>query len=173
MINRRELMVRGGMAGGVLLLGGLAEACKPKNLSTWVTIIVSDFAEMKPLLSELGLGQATLNKISGLIDTATRVAKDFDEAYRAGQFANAVTLFNSLGGLVTQIAGELGATDNRIVKLALVSIQVARIAIASLLQSQAQSSPVAMKRTIGAGSATAEIQRLASVNVDALLKALP
>lgn len=174
-ISRRS-MLKTSTAGGLGMVGALTLtglACDKKNLSGWVTTIVSAFAEMKPLLGDLGLSPAVINKISGWIDTAAKVAKDFDVAYVAGKFADAVTLFNNLGRLIAQIAGELGAMDNRIVKLALVSISIARIAIATLLSNQAQASPEAMNAAASApASNTAEIKRLASVNVDGLLKDL-
>lgn len=174
-ISRRS-MLKTSTVAGLGMVGGLALtglACDKKNLSGWVTAIVSAFTEMKPLLGDLGLSQVVINKISGWIGTAAKVAKDFDAAYVAGKFADAVTLFNNLGGLIAQIAGELGATDNRIIKLALVSISIARIAIATLLSNQAQASPEAMSAVASAPTSnTAEIKRLANVNIDGLLKDL-
>lgn len=169
-MNRRDVIKGGAISVGVLALTGCPGQ---KSLSAWVTTIVAAFGEMKPLLAELGLSQAIITKVSGWIDTAVKIAKDFDEAYRAGKFKDAVTLFNNLGGLITQIAGALGAVDNRIVKLALISIAIARIAISSLLANHASASPEAMA-VVNAASAsdTAEIKRLAEVNVNGLYRDL-
>lgn len=109
-----------------------------------------------------------------------KIAKDFDEAYRAGKFAEAVTLFTNLGGVITQIAGDLNVTNHRIVKLALVSIAVGPIAIASLLKSQADNLP-AVKSLVQAMRSNAskadeeglkQIEALAAVDVNKLLTAL-
>lgn len=180
-MNRRE-MISTTTVAGLGAVGGFAftaPACSGKDLSGWVVTIDAYYDEVKILLPGLGLGQAVVARISDLIDKATKIAKQFDDAYQAGKFENAVSLFSSLGGLVTQIAGELNVTDNRIVKLALVGIQIARISIASLLKVQADNQPQvaarasAMRSTsASADTALAEIERLATVNIDGLLKAV-
>jgi hypothetical protein len=176
-MNRRDMLKTSSVAG-LGTLGGFAftaPSCdKPKNLSTWVTIIVADFTEMKPLLPELGLSQATIDRVSGFIDKAVKVARDFDAAYVAGKFADAVTLFTSLGDIVAQIASDLGAAENRIVKLALISIRIARIAIASLLSSQASEPQVAAAvRAARTTRTVSEIERLANSDLSKIEKALP
>lgn len=175
-MNRREMISTSGLgiAGFAVGTGFTAPACGAKNLSGWVSSIVGAFAEMKPLLSQLGLSQVIVDKVSQWIDTAAKIARDFDQAYRDGKFADAVTLFNNLGGIVAQIAAELGQTDNRIVKLALVAIAVARIAIATLLNDQSSDPQVARAvRGAAANPAVVEIRRLASADIDKLMKALP
>jgi hypothetical protein len=172
--------------GGTALVGGVAGAvilptpgCPgAKNLSTWVTIIVADFSEMKPLLGELGLSQVIIDRVSGFIDKAVAIARDFDSAYKAGKFSDAVTLFTNLGGIVSQIAAELNVTNNRIVKLALVSISIARIAIASLLNAQAQQPEVMAAVNSARKSAVhranvSEIERLANADLSKIQAALP
>lgn len=176
-MNRRNFMVTGATAGaGALVLS--QEACKPKDLSGWVVTIVADYGEIKILLPQLGFSQAVIDRISGLIDNAVRIAKDFDDAYKAGKFDNAVVLFTSLGDLVTQVASEINVTDNRIVKLLVVGIQIARITIASLLKAQADSQPAVAAKVRAARmvpadqSAIREIERLAAIDVSKLLPAI-
>lgn len=170
-MNRRDLIKGGIAATGVLALSGVQQACTPKNLSSWVASIVGGFTEIKPLLPQLGLSQAVIDRVSGFIDKAVLIAHDFDAAYKAGKFTTAATLFGSLSDLITQIAGELNVTSNRIVKLALVSIAIARIAIASLLSQQAPSGLTAANPA--EQKAATEIRRLAAVDVNQLAKALP
>lgn len=180
-MNRREMMSKTTVAG-LGAVGGFAftmPPCSGKDLSGWVVTIDAYYDEVKILLPGLGLGQAVIDRVSDLIDKATKIAKQFDAAYVAGKFTDAVSLFSNLGGLVTQIATELNVTDNRIVKLALVGIQIARITIASLLKVQADNQPqVAAKAgamrsaSTEADAAIGEIERLASVNIDGLLKAV-
>lgn len=172
-MNRRDLIKRGSMATALVAVGGLQLACKPQNLSGWVSTIVSAFGEMKPLLTQMGLSELVITRVSGWIDTAVKVAKDFDAAYRAGKFSDAVTLFTNLGKLITDIAADLNVTDNRIVKLALVTIAIARIAIASLLKSQSDNQPaVGLARQAASADdekKLAEIERLAAINIDGLV----
>ena len=173
MLNRRNFIGTSTLAGaGALVLS--QTSCKPKNLSAWILTITTAFGEIKPLLSQLGLSETVITKVSGWIDEGVRLAKLFDEAYKAGKFTDALTLFNSLGDIIAQVAAELGATDNRIVKLALVSISIARIALAAILQAQESSAPEAIRiaKSSKAGAKAAnEVQRLNSINVDKLLKA--
>jgi hypothetical protein len=167
-----------GLAGFAVGTGFTAPSCGQKDLSGWVVTIPAYLNEIKPLLPDLGLSQVVIDKVSGWIDTAVSVAKKFDDAYQSGKFADAVTLFANLGGLITEIAAELNVTDNRIIKLALVGIQIARITIASLLQSQGDALPTSQKaRAMGVvtgpqQTALSEIQRLASIDVNGLLKAV-
>lgn len=176
-ISRRDALKRVGVGVGFAMVAPavvLQEACKPKDPSAWVSTIVTTFGEIKPLLPQLGLSAAIVTKVSDLIDKGAKIARDFDQAYRSGAFANAVTLFTSLSGIITQVAGDLGATDNRIVKLALVAIAVARITIASLLDSQSGQPEVAAAVSADPGNpAIREIRRLANADLSKIEKALP
>lgn len=180
-MNRRKMLaisgrgLAGAAAGGSVLS---QIACAPKDLSGWVVTIVADYGEIKVLLPQLGFNQAVIDRVSGLIDKAARIAKDFDDAYRKGLFENALTIFTNLGSLIVQIAGELNAANNRIVKLLLVGIQVARITIASLLKAQADAQPAVAAKVRRARMVPAdqsplnEIERLASIDVSRLLPAI-
>jgi hypothetical protein len=177
-MNRRTMIGRSALAAGgfAVGVGFTAPSCgTPKNLSSWVTMIVAAFGEIKPLLGELGLGTAVLDRVSGFIDKAAKIARDFDAAYRAGKFQDAATLFVNLGDVIAQIAADLGATDNRIVKLALISISIARIAIASLLNAQAPAvaEAVSAARTGGKARVVTEIERLANLDISKIEKAIP
>src|SRR5689334_18955835 len=135
-MQRREALRTIGLGGGGILVGGAftAPACPGgKSLSTYVVIITKSYGEISALLPDLGLSQSTVTKVNGYIGQAIKVAEQFDAAYKAGAFENAATFFNSLGGLVANIASELNVTNNRIVKTTLVGVQIARIAIAALL----------------------------------------
>jgi hypothetical protein len=188
-MNRREMIKTSGFGVGSLALTGAAggafgfavipdPACNPKNLSGWVVTIVADFGEIKPLLGELGLSTATVSRLSALIDKGASIAKAFDDAYKASDFKNAVTLFTSLGGIISQVAADLNVTDNRIVKLLLVGIQIARITIASLLDKQAAGTPAAQNAMANVpvgtpeSKAVAEVKRLASIDVSGILAAI-
>lgn len=178
--NRREFL---GLGGGAIV-GAVAGTlviepfCDKKDLSGWVLTLTTAFGEIKPLLGQLGLSQAVLDRVSGFIDKGVKIAQDFDAAYKAGKFADARTLFLNLGDIVAQVAAELGASDNRIVKLALISISIARIAIAALLSSQASQPGVmaAVNKAKSAGGddakAIAEIERLSAIDVTKLLAAI-
>jgi hypothetical protein len=141
-----------------------------------VVTIVADYKEIVPLLSQLGLKADVIAKVSGWINKAVSIAQDFDAHYKAGDFKNAVTLFTSLGGLITDIASELNVANNRIVNLLLVGIQIARITIASLLKVQADNQPLVARAARKAASAApadalalSEINRLAAIDVSRLL----
>ena len=175
--TRREFMGNTGLAVGGLALAITMPPCSKKDLSAWVSTIVASFNEMKPLLPQLGLPQAKIDLISGYLDKAAALARTFDEAYKAGKFKDAIALFGSLSELITSIASELGVVDNRIVKLALVAVAVARIAIATLLKQQASNPAAAAEIARSSKSAEAvkganEIDRLAAVDVDKLLQAV-
>lgn len=173
--TRRDFIKTGTVTAGSIAFGAAftAPACEKKNLSTWVVTIVSAFSEIKPLLSQLGLSQAVVDRVANLIDKGASIARSFDEAYKAGKFADAVTLFSNLGGVISEVATTLNVTDHRIVKLALVSISIARIAIASLLQSQADAQPQVARAVRSATTSAnerdiAEIRRLASMDISKL-----
>ena len=176
-MNRRG-MLKASTVAGLGAVGGFAftaPACNKKDLSGWIVVIIADYGEIKPLLPQLGLSQAVIDRVTGWIDTAVSVAKKFDDAYQRGDFATASTLFLNLGKLITDIATELSATDNRIVELLLVGVQIARITIASLLKVQGDNQPqMAARRSLSRseGDAVAEINRLASIDVGKVLKAI-
>jgi hypothetical protein len=175
-VTRRSFVSTAAVGAGAFAFGiaAVEPACSPKNLSTWITTITSAFAEVKPLLPQLGLNTALVAKVSDLVDKGARIARLFDEAYRAGKFADAVTLFSNLGDVIAQVASELGATDNRIVRLALVSISIARIAVATLLNNQADATPqVAAAVSAASGDpAVQEVKRLAATDISSVEKAL-
>lgn len=173
-ITRREAIRSLGLGGGGLLLGAgfTAPQCGgAKNLSTNVVIIMRSYGEIKELLPETGLSQSVIDRVSGYIAKAIKVAEDFDKAYRAGAFQNAATLFNQLGGLVGDIANDVGASNHRVVRVTLVGIQIARIAIAGLLAAQAANQPAVRtaKKSPEMVAAIAEIERLNALDIDRLL----
>src|ERR1700704_1639626 len=118
-IGRREMLGRSALILGTVAVAGPAilieEGCKAKDVSGWTLTITTGFGEAKPLLPQLGLSQAVIDRVSGFIDKAVTIARDFDAAYKARKFANAATLFASLSDLITKIAGELNVANNRIV----------------------------------------------------------
>lgn len=121
MITRRTLLKTGGLAAiGSLTIG--TSGCG-KDLTTYTSIIISALEELSPLLP----GQ------SSFISNAIKIARDFDEAYRAGKFANATTLFSNLAGVIGQIADSVGVTSPA-VKTTIAIAGVAMRAIAVLLQ---------------------------------------
>lgn len=186
--SRRRFLKTSGFGAGSLALTGVtgsiagfavvpAPACNPKNLSTYVSMIAGGFVEVKVLLPDLGLSSFLVNQISGYIDKGLTIARQFDEAYKAGKFTDASTLFTNLGSLLTQVITTLGiAIDNQGVKAALAAIAIARIAIAILLQKQAQSRPevlAAAKSKTGAEAvAVSEIERLAATDLSKVLETM-
>ncbi len=173
-MNRRDLIKSGAVTTAAIAMGGFQVACAPKNLSGWVTTIIASFGEIKPLLPQLGLSQAVIDRVSGWIEKAVHIAQEFDAAYKAGKFSDAMTLFTNLGGLITQVASELNVVNNRIINLLLVGIQIARITIASLLKTQGENQPQIARRSMSRSEQDAanEIQRLAAIDVSGLLKAI-
>jgi hypothetical protein len=122
-MNRRTLLKSGGLAAiGTITLG--AKGCTEK-VSFYVSTVIGALETLSPLLP----GAAPL------ITKAVSVAKAFDEAYKAGKFADSTALFTNLGELALQIAGIAGIASPPI----LVAIAVGREslnAIASILKSQ-------------------------------------
>lgn len=179
--GRRTFISQSALAGGAFALGvgATAPACpfNPKNLSAYVSMIAGGFGEIKVLLPDLGLSQALITQVSNLIDRGVKVAKDFDSAYKAGKFTDASALFNNLGSIITQVITTLGVSiENRAVKVALAAIGIARVAIAILLQKQAQSQPQVLAAAKGAtadeAKAVSEIERLAATDLSAILAAM-
>lgn len=174
MSTRREFIKTGSVAAGSVAFGAAftAPACDKKDLSGQVLILVTGFNEIKPLLPELGLSAAVIARISDLLDKGVKVAKAFDDAYVAGKFDDAKTLFLNLGVVITSVVTELGVADNRLVKAVLIGIKVAQVVIANLLKQMAADPQVARAVKSRAPDAMAEIDRLAGVDVDAMLKLL-
>ncbi len=164
-------MAVGGVIAPISLPGAPEPACSVKDLSGWVVTIAADYGEIKTLLPQLGLSKMTVDRISGLIDKALTVARDFDAAYKAGKLADVKTTFLNLGTLITQIAGELGVVKNRLLSLLIVGIQIARITLASLIDKMIVVAPASMTMNMSADdvAAVAEVKRLASIDVSKVL----
>lgn len=129
-MDRRTLLKTGGLAAiGTLTLG--TSACGEK-LSFYVSTVIGSLETLSPLLPNA----------SQLIGKAVAAAKAFDEAYRAGKFADSVALFTNLGELVLQIAGIVGVASPPIL-LAIAVGRVALNAIASILKNQMSNPTVA------------------------------
>lgn len=148
-MNRRTLLKTGALGGvGMLTLG--TSACG-KNLSTYVSIIIGALEELSPLLP----GQ------SSVIATAVKIAKDFDEAYRAGKFASATALFSNLAGVIGQIADSIGVSSPA-VKTAIAIAGIALRAIAVLLKQQ--SAEPAVAAVIASQRSAIAIQQMDLIN---------
>lgn len=119
-----------------------------KNLSNYVSTIIGAMEELKPLLPNLS---ASLSK-------AISIAKSFDEAYRAGKFDSATTLFENLVGVINQIIADAGINASDSVKIALSVASVGMRAIAVLLRDQATQPAVAsaVKEKAKASAASAK-----------------
>lgn len=129
MITRRGLLKTGGMAAvGALTIG--AGPCSSRNLSTYISTIIGALDELKPLIPNQ----------SELLSRAVTIAKNFDEAYRAGKFDNATALFENLAGVVGQIADSVGVSSPS-VKIAIAVAGIAMRAIAVLMKQQADDNP--------------------------------
>jgi hypothetical protein len=180
-MNRRDMIKRTAAGAGAAIatrvlptagVAGLAlfaTACG-KNVSNWIASIVSGFAEIKSLLSDLGLGQDTIDKIGNLIAKGVKIAQDFDDAYKAGKFSSAIILFKNLGGVLDEVRADLGINaDNKIVRAAFAIIGIARVAIAIMLNQQGQNQPAVMAAIASANpeeeAALAEIKRLAATEL--------
>lgn len=163
MITRRTLLKTGGLAAiGSLTIG--TSGCG-KDLTTYTSIIISALEELSPLLP----GQSLF------ISNAIKIARDFDEAYRAGKFANATTLFSNLAGVIGQIADSVGVTSPA-VKTTIAIAGVAMRAIAVLLKDQSTQPSVAAainnQRSAAAVAHIGLINRLADpAAVNALFEA--
>lgn len=122
-MNRRTLLKSGGLAA-VGMITVSVTSCGEK-ISFYVSTVIGALETLSPLVPSA----------SGLITKAVAVAKAFDEAYRAGKFADATALFTNLGELALQIAGVVGVASPPI----LLAIAVGRVglnAIAQILKSQ-------------------------------------
>lgn len=126
-VSRRVFFKRGAKAAaGALVLGsaGVMAACGEK-VSFYVSTVIGALETLSPLLPGA----------SNLISKAVSVAKSFDEAYKAGKFADSTALFTNLGEIALQIATVAGVASPPI----LIAIAVGRVglnAIAQILKSQ-------------------------------------
>lgn len=178
MSTRRDFIRTSAVAAGSVAFGAAftAPACDKKDLSGQVVVLITSFNEIRPLLPDLGLPSLVIAKIAELLERGARIAKQFDEAYKAGKFNDARTLFLNLGEVITTVVTELGAVNNRIVKAVLVGMKIAQIVIANLLKAQMEEPAVAAAiRSRGGVDARAvnEVERLANADVERLLKLLP
>lgn len=132
-MNRREMIHTTvlGVAGFGVGTASTAPACPgSKNLSTYVVTVIGALEELTPLLPSQ----------SSNITKAIKIAKDFDEAYRAGKFDSATVLFENLSSTVSQIASDAGVTNSS-VKIGIAVAGVAMRAIAVLLKNQVTEDP--------------------------------
>lgn len=184
-MNRREMISTTALGAVGFAVGtGFAapKGCSVKNLSSYVQMIAGGFTEIKVLLPDLGLSQSIIAQAAELIDKGVKIARDFDAAYKAGKFNDAASLFTNLGSTLTQVINTLGvSTENRAVKVALAAIGIARVAVAILLNKQADDQPAVAvevakagrKRGTSAAKAVTDIERLAATDLDRLLAAIP
>jgi hypothetical protein len=133
-VSKRRFLSLGARAaaGTVVLSGaGLMAACGEK-ISFYVSTVIGSLETLSPLLPSA----------SQLIAKAVSVAKAFDEAYRAGKFADSVALFTNLGEIALQIAQSVGVASPPIL-LAIAVGRVALNAIATILKSQMSNPTIA------------------------------
>ena len=132
--RRRFLKTTSTVTLGTIALSGaaLTVACGEK-ISFYVSTVIGSLETLSPLLPNA----------SSLITKAVSTAKAFDEAYRAGKFADSTALFANLGDLALQIAGAVGA-DSPPILLAIAVGRVALNAIATILKNQMQEPAIAM-----------------------------
>lgn len=143
--------------GGVAVVGTLtlsAFKCGAESVTRYTSTIIAFLGEIATLLP------TQANFISQII----KVARQFDEAYRRGDFANAGTFFNTMAGNITTLFNTLGVGVSSQVKvaLAIVSTTVKLIAVLLMDQGATQSDTIADAQTPAMRSAINLIQRLAS-----------
>lgn len=180
--SRRDFLRKGSIAAigaGSFALGVGATAAQcggGRSLSTYVQMIAGGFSEIRVLLPDLGLSASVIAQVGDLLDKGKQIAQAFDEAYKAGKFTDAATLFTNLGGIVSQVVGVLGvSTDNKAVKVALAAIGIARIAVSILLQKQSEQPQVAAAlkaRQPIEIKAMSEVERLAATDLNKVLQLL-
>jgi hypothetical protein len=119
-LSKRRFLTHGvrAAAGAVIIGGGALTLACGEKISFYVSTVIGSLETLSPLLPSA----------SGLISKAVSVAKAFDEAYRAGKFADSVSLFTNLGEIALQIAGVAGVASPPI----LVAIAVGRVALAAI-----------------------------------------
>lgn len=126
-VNRRDFL-KGATTGAVSTLvfsGAIVSVGCGEKISFYVSTVIGSLETLSPLLPSA----------SGLISKAVSIAKSFDEAYKAGKFADSTALFTKLGEIALQIATVAGVASPPI----LVAIAVGRVAlnaIAQILKSQ-------------------------------------
>lgn len=145
--SKRHFLRLAGTGGAGLLIGGVIApvslpgtpepACKTKDLSFWVDTLVGTAQELATLLPSIG----------PIVGKLVKIAKDFDDAYKRGDFANARALFTNISALISQIAADAGLNSPDL-KLIFAGVSIAFRMIARLLDSQAGQSGVvaAMKK---------------------------
>lgn len=126
-LSKRRFLTTGARAaaGAVVLSGATLIAACGEKISFYVSTVIGSLETLSPLIPSA----------STLIAKAISAAKAFDEAYRAGKFADSTALFTNLGELALQIAGIAGIASPPI----LVAIAVGRVAlnaIAMILKNQ-------------------------------------
>lgn len=147
--NRRDFLKLAGTAGvGSLVFSGavVSMGCGEK-ISFYISTVIGSLETLSPLLPSA----------SGLISKAVSIAKAFDEAYRAGKFADSISLFTNLGEIALQIATVAGVASPPI----LVAIAVGRVAlnaIAQLLKNQMKD-PVIASMVVARTDPAAERQK--------------
>lgn len=164
-LSKRNFLRVGGVAAvGTLTLTGFK--CGSENVTRYTATITAFLNEIATLLP------AQANFISQTI----KIAAQFDQAYRRGDFANASTFFNTLAGNVTELFNNLGINVSSQVKVALAIVSTTIKLIAVLLQDQGAAQPVAVTGAEAVSPAVRStinlIRRLASpASVDATYQA--
>lgn len=158
-MNRRELIKGAGITTAVVALGGLESACKPKDLTFWDETIIGALEEVAVLVP------AQVPSIKKIV----AVVRDFDAAYKANQFSNALALFTNLTSLIDTLITDLGIGISPVIKTALALANIGIRAVALLLKQQGESLP-AIKAT--KSPAINNVRRLANEQViDAIYRA--
>lgn len=133
-ITRRS-MLKVGTVAGLGAVGGFAftaPACPDKkNLSFWDETIIGALEEVSLIVTSQA---ANIKKIVAVI-------RDFDAAYKAEQFANALSLFTNLTSLIDTLITDLGVGISPVIKTALTLANIGIRAIALLLKQQGENIP--------------------------------
>lgn len=157
-VNTRRDFLRLAGVGGAGLLVASQIGCGA-SIATEIGIIQSTILALKPLLPNQ----------AALLDKVSRLAGDFNTAYRAGNFSSAKDFFNSLADNIDTLIADVGVASPR-VQFLVALVGVAIHAVAALLAEQGAASPKAGKMAGSMAPATVDrVQRMASPEVAAKL----
>lgn len=161
-MNRRTFAKRTAIGFPALVLTTTALKCPgSEQVGIYIRTVVTFLNQISTLLPDHA---ASITKI-------TKIASDFDAAYKRGDFASADTFFNSLEQNLTALTNAIGVNTSNTVKTWIAIIGATVTSIAVLLKEQVDAQPALAARAASARSAGA-VERLASqAAVDALYQA--
>lgn len=152
MLNRRELIKRGGFTAGVLAIAGpgilISTGCgDTKQLVRWTVMLIGALKDVSLILGDMGQGN-----IVALIGRAIPIAEKLKKAFEDNDHASTLTfidnLINPTSGIIVEIANAVGAlADEGRKRIVLGTLAIGMVALRLISANIENETPVAAADT--------------------------